>query len=145
MHYNAISLSPVLPNRVTNMFLLHCYFELNVHFTYANNLRVLDFLVCVSFDSLFSNSYKCLIHSKFEIKIYFFPQRRSSKNKTILYSVWLLRYTVGLRLPVCVCFFKIHKYIASSPVSKAQQFQSLHCRTQTSFTIHLKMCLFRCV
>ena len=31
-----------------------------------------------------------------------------------MYSVWLLRYTVGLQLPVCVCFYKIHKYIASS-------------------------------
>ena len=28
-----------------NTFLLHCYFEWNVHFTYAYNLGVLDFLV----------------------------------------------------------------------------------------------------
>ena len=29
-------------------FLLQHYFELNVHFTYTNNLGVLDLLVCAS-------------------------------------------------------------------------------------------------
>ncbi len=43
----------------------------------------------------------------------------------------------------CMCF-EIHKYIASSPVnSKAQQFKSLRCRTQISFSIRLKMRLFQ--
>ena len=151
-----------------NTFLLHCYFEWNVSFTYANNLGVLDFLVCASvnwqspiaffiqhdelrrvgssrieyksFDSLFSHSYKCSVHSKFEIKIYFSPQRRSSKNETNLYSS--TRSDYGFR---CACVLKSTntQLVHDTSYSKAQQSQSLRCRTQISFTIRLKMCLFR--
>ena len=98
-----------------NTFLLHCYFEWNVHFTNAKNLRVLD---CLRFGWLINtfllsarrtplvvlelnlnrliNFSQIVINawSKFEIKIYFVPQtaqRRSSKNETILCLVWLLR------------------------------------------------------
>ena len=49
--------------------------------------------------------------------IYIFRSSKTKlkkRNNSVVYSVWLLRYTVGLRLPVCVCFYKIHKYVASS-------------------------------
>ena len=49
--------------------------------------------------------------------IYIFRSSKTKlrkQNNSVVYSVWLLRYTVGLRLPVCVCFYKIHKYVASS-------------------------------
>ena len=55
-------------------------------------------------------SYKCLIHSNFEIYIYFDPQRRRSKNETILYSVLWLSVEIHGGITdsgVCVCFFKV--------------------------------------
>ena len=135
-----------------NTFLLHCYFEWNVHFMYAYNLGVLDFLVCALVDlrshSSFSTTnsatsvalesnlnrlihfshiklYKCSIHSKFEIKIYFVPQRRSSKNETNLYSVWLIHGWITASGCACV-FIKIHKYIASSRHQSIRRLNNLN-------------------
>ena len=43
-----------------NTFLLHCYFEWNVHFTYDNNLGALDLLMCVSVDWQAHSSFSAI-------------------------------------------------------------------------------------
>ena len=120
-----------------NTFLLHCYFEWNVHFTYANNLGVLDFLVCPSIDwqshSSFSttnsatsvaleSNLNCSIHfshiviyarSILSLKLRYIPFVKDEAQRTKQICIRYGWYTVRLRLPVCI-FMKIHKYIASS-------------------------------
>ena len=117
-------------------FLLHCYFEWNVHFTYANNLGVLDFLVCASVDwqshSCFSTTNSVasvtlesnlnrLIHfshivinarSILSLKLRYISFLKDEAQRTKQICIRYGWYTVGLRLPSV--FIKIHKYIASS-------------------------------
>ena len=120
-----------------NTFLLHCYFEWNVHFTYANNLGVHDFLVCASIDwqsysssttnsaasvALESNLNRSIhfshivvnARSILSLKLRYISFLKDEAQRTKQICIRYGWYTVGLRLPVCVCFIKIHKYIASS-------------------------------
>ena len=114
-----------------NTFLLHCYFEWNAHFTYANNVGVLDFLVCTSFDwqqhSSFSTTNSAAsvalesnlnrsIHFSHKVinarsiltlklrHISFLKDEAQRTNQICIRYGW---YMVGLRLPVCVCFYML--------------------------------------
>ena len=114
-----------------NTFLLHYYFEWNVHFTYANKLGVLDFLVCASVawqsHSSFSTTNSAALvalESNLNRSIHFSHiviNARSILSLKLRYILFLkdeaqrrkqicIRYgwyTVGLRLPVCVCFYML--------------------------------------
>ena len=116
-----------------NTFLLHCYFEWHVHFTYANNnLGVFDFLVCTSADwqshSSFSTTNSAAsvalaesnlnrsIHfshivingrSILSLKIRYISFLKDEAQRTKQICIWFCLYTVGLRLPVCVCFYML--------------------------------------
>ena len=131
-----------------NTFLLHCYFEWNVHFTYANNLGVLDFLVCASVDwqshssfstknsvvsvALESNLNRSIhfshivinVRSILSLKLRYISFLKDEAQRTKQICIQYGWYTVGLRLPVCVCFF-IHEYIASSRHQLIQRLNNL--------------------
>ena len=121
-----------------NTFLLHCYFEWNLHFTYANNLGVLDFLVCPLTDNhrillsarwtpsvaLESNLNRLIHFSHIVInarpipglKLIYIPFLKDEAQRTkqfcTRYGYWVTRSDYGFR---CACvFIKIHNYVASS-------------------------------
>ena len=101
-----------------NAFLLHHYFEWNVHFTYANNLGFLDLFVSVSLDSQAHSAFSTTCNL-WDSSTYLFPFRLTVKriplsarhvicvfayillrNKTLLFPKWrqkptrpILRYS----------------------------------------------------
>ena len=102
----------------------------------------------LTFLLLSSHIYRCLIHSKSVIEIYFVPQRWSSKNKAIVYmwkGIWETQLD-NMTSGTCVVLYRIHKYIATV----VQQFKAskilialLYHDIWISFTIHLGKSLFR--
>ena len=126
-----------------NTFLLHCYFEWNVHFTCANNLGVLDFLVCASVDwqshSSFRNSKtnsaasvalesnlnrsihfshivinaRSILSLKLRYILFLKDEALRTKQICIHYSVWPDTRSDYGFRCACV-FIWIHKYRASS-------------------------------
>ena len=121
-----------------NTFLLHCYFEWNVHFTYAKNLGVLDFLVCASIDwqshssfSTTNSTASVALDSNLNRSIHFshkvlnarsilslrlryisFSKTKLKELNKSVFGMADIRSDYGFRR-ACV-FIKIHKYIASS-------------------------------
>ena len=150
-----------------NTFLLHCYFEWNLHFTYANNLGVLDFLVCPLTDNhrillsarrtpsvALELNLNRLIHFSHivinarpipSLKLIFISFLKDEAQRTkqlyIRDCFWDTRSDYGFR---CVCvFIKIHRYIAGSRHQLIRRLNNIKrfivCRAQILFTI----CLFR--
>ena len=135
-----------------NTFLLHCYFEWNVHLTYANNVGVLDFFVCASVDwqshssfsttnsaasvALESNLNRSIHYSHIVVNTrsilslklryisFLKDEAQRTKQFCIRYGYWATRSEYGFR---CACvFIKIHKYIASSRLQLIRRLNNLN-------------------